>query len=339
MKTNILNTKKFVVIDLYAGSYNRDNTGHELFNLTKNPLDGNYYGYCPPRDGIAIKKLGASNNDTFIDDVLIVYVSKKKNSSDREIIAFCLNARVYKTGQSGDQLFRFFPDKNGQTKVATYSVVSDNLFDLKNRKIKFEIKISAFNKLMFRRQRFYPGKYPILEKDILEYIESIIENRILLDNDDIEQEEIQKVESASAKELKNSIIKPPSIVNGSQGKIISKDSRISKAALNEGKYTCIIDSNHTTFKTKYKKQYMEGHHLIPCTVNNSEHYFQKFGKNIDCKENIVCICPNCHREVHYGEWKSKSKMIKLLFAKQQNKLRKVGLTITEKELLNLYKSK
>ena len=26
----------------------------------------------------------------------------------------------------------------------------------------------------------------------------------------------------------------------------------------------------------------------------------KFKKNIDCIENIVCLCPTCHRRIHFG---------------------------------------
>lgn len=335
---SIIDQNKFIVIDLYAGSYNIDNIGHELFNLERNPIDGNYYGYCPPRDGIVIEKLGGGKNDKYSDNVLVVYVSKKENSSNREIIAFCLNARVYKTGQSGEKLNRYFTDKDGQKKVATYSIKSDNLFNLKDRYNKFEIKIYDYSKMMFRKQRFYVGKYPDLEKNIIEYIENYLENKDLLDNDDsLEQEEIQNSEAASSKEIQDAINKSPSIINSSQGKSIAKNSRISKAALKEANYTCIIDIAHKTFKTKRQIPYMEGHHLIPCTVDNSEFFCNKFGKNIDCMENIVCICPNCHREVHYGEWESKSRKIKMLYKKQKDKLEKVGILLTENELLNLYK--
>lgn len=338
LKMNKLNSQRIVVVDLYAGSYNKENTGHELFNLNKNPTDGNFYGYCPPWDGIAIEKLGANRNDDYIDDVLVVYVSKKSKSNDREIIAFCLNARVFKTGQSGDKLNRYYTDKDGEKKVTTYSVKSDNLFNLQNRFNKFEIKINDYNNKMFRKQRFYGGKYQNLDEKIITYIESILENRELLDNDDTEeQEEIQKIEPANSEEIQDSANKPLYIVNESQGKTISKDSRISKAALAEANYSCLIDPNHKTFTTKRQVTYMEGHHLIPCTVTNSEYFFEKYKKNIDCFENIVCICPNCHREVHYGEWNSKSKKIRIMFKKQQEKFNKVGLSITVEELLNLYK--
>jgi len=333
-----LYSKKMIVVDLYAGSYNEKNIGHELFNLIKDPIDGNFYGYCPPRNGVAITKFGASNKDEYIDDVLVVYVSKKIKSNNREIVAFCLNARIFKTGQSGEGLSRNFIDKDGKEVISTYSIKSDNLYNLKNRFNKFEIKINDYSNKMFRKQRFYGGTYPKLDQKIINYILSVLENKVFLDNDDNEeQEEIQISEPASSEVIQNSSDKPLNIENGNQGKIILKDSRISKSALIDAKYTCTINAAHKTFITKHKMPYMEGHHLIPCTVLNSEYFMKKFNKNIDCFENIVSVCPNCHREIHYGEWNSKSEKIRIIFRKQQQKLKQVGILITEAELLNLYK--
>jgi len=334
---NKLNAIKMVIVDLYAGSYNQNNIGHELFNLNKNPVDDNFYGYCPPGDGIAINKLGAKNKDEFTDGILIVYVAKKKKSSDREIISFCLNARAFRVGQNGKDLNRNFIDKNGNENISTYSIKSDNLSDLKSRLNKFEIKINDYNNKMFRMQRIYGGTYPMLDEKIIAYIEEILENKVLLDNDNNEeQEEIQISEPASFDEILNSSNKPLTIVSSSQGKIVAKDNRISKSALKEANFKCTVNSEHKTFLNKHHTPYMEGHHLIPCTVTNSEYYMGKFSKNIDCFENIVTLCPSCHRELHYGEWNSKSEKIKLIFIKYQLKLVRAGIIITEEELLSLY---
>lgn len=335
---NIVDPTKLIVVDLNSGSYAETNIGHELFNLEKNPIDNYYYGYTPPRDVIAIEKLGAKKNDEYTDGVLVVYVSKRKHSSNREIIAFCLNARVYRTGQPGKELNRIFIDNDGQHQVASFTIRSNNLFDLRDLYNKFEININAYNKMMFRKQRFYAGKYPNLEKNIIEYVESIVENSQMLDDDgDFEQEHIHRAEPADSKTIKESVNKPPSIINTNRGKIIAKDSRVSKAALKEADYKCIIDSSHKTFNTRHKIPYMEGHHLIPCTVGNSEFYYQKFNKNIDCLENIVSICPNCHRAIHYGDWDSKSEKLRVLYQKQHKKLEAAGIYITEEELFDLYR--
>jgi len=335
---NKLNANRMVVVDLNTGSYNETNIGHELFNLIKNPVDGNFYGYCPPGDGIDINKFCAKNKGGYIDGVIVVYVTKKRKSNNREIIAFCLNARVFKIGQSEDRLSRNFIDSNGEEKISTYSVKSDNLYNLENCFNKFEIKINDYSNKMFRRQRFYGGKYQNLDDKIIAYIEGILEDKEILDYDGSEeQEEIQRAEPANTEDIKHSSNKPLCIVNASPGKAIAKDSKISKSALIAAKFTCTINPAHITFITKHNIPYMEGHHLIPCTVTNSEYFKERFNKNIDCFENIVCICPNCHREVHYGEWNSKSEKIKIMLKKQQEKLKRVGLMISDEELLNLYK--
>jgi len=332
-----LKAKRMVIVDLYAGRYHQTKKGHELFNLNRNAIDDNYYGYCPPGDGIVIKKLGAKNADSFIEGILVVYVAKKLNSNDREIIAFCMNATVFSSWQSGDELCRNFIDNDGNEKIASYSIKSNNLYDLRERLNKFEIKIKDYNNYMFRMQRVYGETYPKLDKKIIAYIETILGTNDTLDNDNNEeQEEIQNAEVASLVDIKNSANKPLTIVESAHGRLISKDSRISKSALNDANYKCVVDPKHTTFITKQHVPYMEGHHLIPCTVTNSELFMEKFNKNIDCFENIVCLCPNCHRELHYGEWTCKSEKIKLLFDKYRLELTKVGINITEDDLLGLY---
>ena len=333
-----LNIGKFVIVDLYSGSYTKNKIGHEVFNLNRNSITGKFYGYCPPTDGLNIRKLGANNTDEFIDGVLVIYVCKKKNSNNREIIAFSLNSRVYDTRQPGNMLNRAFIDKDGIEQICSYSVMSDNLYDLRTRFNKFEIIISNYSNKMFRNQKVYCGKYPKLDKIILAYIKDIIANPEMLDNEDnYEQEEIQRVDPADSNEINKAVNNPLNIANGSHGKIIIKNSRLSKKALFDANYSCAIDVSHKTFITNRNVPYMEGHHLIPCTVSNSEYFKKKFDKNIDCYENIVCLCPNCHREIHFGEWETKSQKIKLLFKKQQKKLESIGISITEKELLGLYK--
>jgi len=98
MKTD-LSLKPFVIIDMMSGSYVLKKTGHECFNLDKNPVDGRYYGYCPPYGNIDITKLGAGKGDVSIDDVLVIYTKKVSGSSDREVIAFTESATVFHIGQ------------------------------------------------------------------------------------------------------------------------------------------------------------------------------------------------------------------------------------------------
>ena len=336
---NKFDPTRMIVIDLNSGRYAEERTGHEIFNLERNPVDGRFYGYCPPHDNIDIcTHFGAKSRKDFVDDILVVYVTKKEKSNNREIIAFMPSARVYGTKQPGENLCRTFPEKDSDTnKVASYSVRGDILLDLRNRANKFEIEIAKYSTQIFRMQRFYGGSYPDLDKDIMAYIEGILEGKYLLDDDIEDQGEIQRSEPATPQELQDSANRPLNIVEGSQGKVIAKDSRLSKTALERENYTCQINPKHETFKTTRGKPYMEGHHLIPCTVANAELIIKKNSKNIDCVENIVCICPNCHRAVHFGDKPTREAIIKTCYNQQAGQLIRAGITITEEELLALYK--
>lgn len=157
-----------------------------------------------------------------------------------------------------------------------------------------------------------------------------------IDDDSEEQTEIQNSEPATEQEAREAIFKPLKIVLGSKGKTISKSSRISKTALREAGYVCQVDKNHKTFITAKNVMYMEGHHLIPCTVNNSEVFKGRFDRNIDCVENIISLCPNCHRAVHFGDLETKTKLIEKMFDIQKDKFKSVGIEISLAELIDLY---
>lgn len=79
---------------------------------------------------------------------------------------------------------------------------------------------------------------------------------------------------------------------------------------------------------------MEAHHLIP--VANQEEVWNKYHKNIDCVENLVSLCPNCHKAFHYGTKEVKTKMIETLFNSISHKYRAIGLNIPLEEIKRLY---
>lgn len=81
---------------------------------------------------------------------------------------------------------------------------------------------------------------------------------------------------------------------------------------------------------------MEGHHLIPCSPGNSEKYWKRYSRNIDCIDNIVSLCPTCHRRIHYGSDAERTEIIDKLYEVQAEKLKAAGLKISLKELRELY---
>ena len=73
-----------------------------------------------------------------------------------------------------------------------------------------------------------------------------------------------------------------------------RDPKIRDQALKKTNYKCELDNSHQTFIYK-GVQFMEGHHLIPME------YQHLFTNSLDVVSNIISLCPNCHRKIHYGE--------------------------------------
>lgn len=124
-------------------------------------------------------------------------------------------------------------------------------------------------------------------------------------------------------------------INSSEIKKYFRDPKIAKAAINKALYKCEYNNNHETFiSAKTNKNFMEAHHLIPMSF--SDEIFNKYNINIDCWENIVSLCPNCHRSIHYAQKPEKIKIIKSLFDTRKNNFLKIGIKITLEELIQSY---
>jgi len=100
-------------------------------------------------------------------------------------------------------------------------------------------------------------------------------------------------------------------------------------ALSLASFKCEIDSHHPTFLRKgCTYQYTEPHHLVPMA------YQKQFSVSLDVEENIVSLCCTCHKQIHYGA--DATSLIIKLFKERKDDLIKVGILITEKDLLHMY---
>lgn len=117
-----------------------------------------------------------------------------------------------------------------------------------------------------------------------------------------------------------------------RGKIWPRDPGISKKAIIEANFLCEYDSSHKSFTSESsKRQYMEAHHLIPLNFQD------EFENSLDVIGNIVSLCPNCHRKIHYGIFKEKEQLIEKLYLDRKDILNKFGIEITLEELKKKYK--
>ena len=102
-------------------------------------------------------------------------------------------------------------------------------------------------------------------------------------------------------------------------------------ALINAQFQCEISDNHCSFISKKTgKNYVEAHHVIPIS-------FQwKFQYDIDRVPNLVALCPNCHKKIHLSINSEKESLLKELYNKRRNDLNKIGVVLSEKELLEMY---
>ncbi len=101
---------------------------------------------------------------------------------------------------------------------------------------------------------------------------------------------------------------------------------IKKFAMQSATYLCEIDAGHTTFIEKgTDHQYMEGHHIIPMGRQD------QFKDTLDATANIVCLCPICHRLMHYGRPCDKKDPLNEIYAKRADRLAKCGIRLSRDE--------
>ncbi|MEA4919729.1 MAG: HNH endonuclease signature motif containing protein [Clostridiaceae bacterium] len=114
----------------------------------------------------------------------------------------------------------------------------------------------------------------------------------------------------------------PSAHKGSGSLRRSTDKKLLNTVILSSGCQCAIDSSHKTFEGMGGlSNYLEGHHLVPLSM---QPLFPE--TNLDCPENIVPLCPNCHSALHYGSQKVRKSYIDKLTAKYREGLNKIGIT-------------
>jgi 5-methylcytosine-specific restriction protein A len=107
--------------------------------------------------------------------------------------------------------------------------------------------------------------------------------------------------------------------------------RAAREALENAGFECEMDPTHETFISSASgKNYIEAHHLMPLKQQRSYDY------NLDIPENIVALCPTCHRKFHHAKSEIKEDLLTTVYMHRKAKLKTSGLTYTLPQLLNSY---
>ena len=79
-----------------------------------------------------------------------------------------------------------------------------------------------------------------------------------------------------------------------------------------------------------KMNFVEAHHLVPLQ-------FQKhFSAGLDVLENIVALCPICHRRLHHGQLNDKANILGPLLKARAGALKGRGIVISSENLFSFY---
>ena len=91
-------------------------------------------------------------------------------------------------------------------------------------------------------------------------------------------------------------------------------------------YQCELHPEHRTFIAEHThKPYMEVHHIIP--MNQQE----AFGHSLDVYANVICLCPNCHRQLHHGLVTERHDMIDQIYEARKDRFVHSGLALGKEE--------
>ena len=106
-------------------------------------------------------------------------------------------------------------------------------------------------------------------------------------------------------------------------KRVKRDASLILKAKERDNFKCTIDPTHKTFLVN-NKSYVEGHHVIPVFQQKNYDF------SLDDVDNILSLCPNCHREIHLAD--NKKNLLDIVY-----KIQKEYMLIHNIDLIDLYK--
>lgn len=131
-------------------------------------------------------------------------------------------------------------------------------------------------------------------------------------------------ENISIKPLYPNNTKPQKHTQTTQ--VYERNQELKNICINRAGFQCEIDNNHKSFISSKQHNYVEAHHIIPLSFQD------KFIVNLDTLENLISLCPVCHKAIHQGNREEKLKVLKQIY-----NIRK-PFNISFDDLLKLYLS-
>jgi 5-methylcytosine-specific restriction protein A len=121
------------------------------------------------------------------------------------------------------------------------------------------------------------------------------------------------------------------LTNNIKKQHIKRNNSLINEIIQENNCMCFFNKEHITFETIIRNNYVEGHHIIPISLQDS---FPNF--NLDVKSNIIPLCPNCHKAIHLSTNQYKNILLEKIIT---NTKIKESFNINLEDLKEIYFSK
>ena len=187
------------------------------------------------------------------------------------------------------------------------------------------------NNILFNRSIIKPFTYTLTEEGykLASLVDEILSETKNNTNNDIQNIEIgKKIDFYTEKELEEifeanknfNLYDKFDALTLSKGRIPT-DPKIKSTRFYQTNFCCEVNHDHKTFKSVIYPNFVLGHHLVPMAVQKN---FASI--NLDCIDNMVSLCPNCHYQIHYGTREAKKEIFDKIVSNRKDDLLKIGFT-------------
>jgi 5-methylcytosine-specific restriction protein A len=162
---------------------------------------------------------------------------------------------------------------------------------------------------------------------------SLLDHLDLISSDDYQEAANEIATSPPGKSVPEGSLPPPPKVAGKHAGKFKRDPDMAARAIQAADHRCEIDTDHETFTSRKTKQpFVEAHHLIPMQRQG------EFAVSLDVPENIVALCPGCHRKFHHARFGELKPSLLKMFTARAQALSSRGILMELETLHNIYKN-
>lgn len=172
-------------------------------------------------------------------------------------------------------------------------------------------------------------------QDIINFSDAF--SNVNLENEELEDISNNKILPPVILENIPEFLLPVAVTYNGQGKKVFKTQKkykINSIILHNFLCGCNNISHIYFTSNTTKKNFLEGHHMIPLEYQHQ--YWNEYKINLDCTQNIIPLCPHCHSKIHYATVGEKNEILGEIFYKYKEKLKDIDPRITLSKFASFY---